>query len=91
MITNKYKDIKLVIELKVRCNKQVRNYINDYITQQEKVGELLKEKNRQIKLLKSRLTYDIFDPSNDDVIENNSQALEECGIKIAQLEKELGL
>lgn len=33
MIT--YEDIKVVISIKVRCNKEVRKYLNDYITQQE--------------------------------------------------------
>lgn len=37
MIT--YEDIKVVISLKVRCNKEVRKYLNDYITQQEKLQD----------------------------------------------------
>lgn len=54
----KHLDIKLVIELKVRCNKEVRKYLNDYITQNEQRNrDLARYLELQEKYEKAQFTF----------------------------------
>ena len=64
----------------------------DYITQQEKVNELLKLKNRKIKYLEARLKYNHGDKINFLMYFDknlNTEALENIEIEIKELEREL--
>lgn len=54
-----HEDIKVVISLKVRCNKEVRKYLNDYIARQEKKDERAK-KVEELKDLFMRLANNNF-------------------------------
>jgi hypothetical protein len=69
--------------------KNVAQALNIYLPQQAKKDELLELKNREIKLLKARLTYNDNDECQNVLFFENSNALEDVRDKIKALEEEM--
>ena len=93
----------MIKEARKVLNKYRNNYYNSpieeeravalaldiYLPQQVKKDKLLELKNREIKLLKARLTYNDNDELQDVLFFENSNALEDVREQIKALEEEM--
>ena len=79
----------IIMECTDEVIKQSLTKLEDLKQKQEKKDKLLELKNREIKLLKARLTYNDNDELQDVLFFENSNALEDVREQIKDLEEEM--